>query len=401
MASFKYRAVDQQGKGSEGVMDADDVGALEQLLEGHGYWLVSAVEQQAGASTSARYRVVKQRDLIEFSIHMQHLLSAGVPLLRALTSIAEEVPDPEFRALLNAVVRDVESGAPLYEAMGAHPSSFPVMVINLVQAGEASGDLPATFAELRTYLEWVAKIQADMRKAMIYPMMIMVAMGMFMIVLFTLVIPKFAAVLLNLNVPLPGVTVALMSVSDFAVSSWWIWLPLLVGVPLGIGLASKHIAGVAYKLDWLKLHLPVIGVLIHMIVLSRFAHTCGFLLRAGLPLLQCLNLCQRVVGNLVLEQALVKTERVVAEGMTVTESISQFPIFPPMVRQMIAVGEEAGKLDETMTTLAGYYNEEIPRRVDKVFGILEPMLTMTLVSIVGFVALALFLPLMSLMGGMR
>ena len=401
MLSFKYRAVDQQGKGSEGVMEADDVGALETVLEGHGYWLVHAVEQQSKATAPVRRSKVKQQNLIEFSIHMQHLLAAGVPLLSALTSIAAEVPDPEFRELLQAVASAVESGAPLHEAMGAHSSSFPVMIINLVQAGEASGDLPSTFAEIRIYLEWIAKIQADMRKAMVYPMMIMVAMALFMIVLFTLVIPKFSTVLLNLNVPLPGVTVALMSVSKIAVSSWWIWLPLLVVTPMAIGLANKKVPGAAYKLDWLKLHLPIIGVLIHMIVLSRFSQTCGFLLRAGVPLLQCLNLCQRVVGNQVLEQALVKIERAVTEGSTVSESINQFSIFPPMVRQMISVGEEAGKLDETMTALSGYYNEEIPRRVDKVFGILEPMLTMTLVGIVGFVALALFLPMMSLMGGMK
>jgi type IV pilus assembly protein PilC len=401
VASFKYRAVDRQGKDTEGVMAAADVGALEQLLEGHGYWLVNAVEQQTGASASVRHRAVKQQNLIEFSIHMQHLLSAGVPLARALTSVAEEAPDPEFRVLLKSLLSVVQSGVPLHEAMRAHQSSFPEMVINMLEAGEASGSLSETFAELRSYLEWVAKIQADTRKAMIYPMMIMVAMALFMIVLFTFVIPKFSTVLENLDVALPAVTVALMSVSEVAVSSWWIWLPLVVGLPVGIALAIKNIAGAAYKLDLLKLHLPVVGELIRMIVLSRFAHTCGFLLRAGLPLLQCLSLCQRVVGNQVLAQALVKTERAVSEGCTVTESISQHPIFPPMVRQMISVGEEAGKLDHVLTTLSGYYDEEIPRRVGKVFGIMEPVLTLTLVGVVGFVALALFLPLMSLMGGMR
>ncbi len=401
MANFKYRAVDPQGKGSEGVMTADDIGALEQLLEGHGYWLVNAEEQKNAATVKVKHGAINHRDLIEFTIHMQHLLSAGVPLARALTGVADEAEDPNFRALLKAVVGAIESGMPLHEAMEAHPGSFPEMVINLIRAGEAGGSLPVTFAELRSYLEWVDKIRADMRKAMVYPSMILVAMGLFMIVLFTFVIPKFSTVLVNLDVALPAMTVVLMSLSEFVVSSWWMWLPLVVGLPISATVAYRAIPGAAYQLDLLKLHLPVLGGLIRMILLSRFVQTCGFLLRAGLPLLQCLNLCQRVAGNLVLIQALAQTEREVSEGTTITEAINRHEIFPPMVRQMISVGEESGELEQTMTTLSSYYNDEIPRRVDKVFGIMEPMLTLTMVGVVGFVALALFLPMMSLMGGMK
>ena len=201
----------------------------------------------------------------------------------------------------------------------------------------------------------------------------------------------------RMELPLP--TIIVMGISETMVSTWWMWLLLLGGLPLGLFMARQHLLHAAYKLDQFKLSLPLVGEIMHMIVLSRFTHNFAVLLRAGVPLLQSLNVCQQVVGNKVLERALSHIERAVSEGATIADSIRQYPIFPPMVRQMMAVGESSGKLDQAMDSVAAYYNEEIPRRVKKLFGVMEPAVTLFLVGIVGFVALSLFMPLMSLMGG--
>ncbi len=401
MAKYRYRAVDGVGKRVEGVMVAEDVSKLEAQLLRDGYWLVEAKEGgESSSPQKAAWKKGSRRQLIGFAIHMSSLLSAGVRVSPAIRGMVDQAPDPEFRAVMEAVWRRLETGVPLHEALKEHPSFFPEEIANLIQAGEESGKLPYAFAEIRRYREWVERMMGDVRQAALYPTVVLVSLSLFMVLLFTFVSPRFATVLVSLDVELPLITIMIMSVSDIMLATWYFWIPALIGVPLVIRLAARS-AKFSYLIDEYKLRLPIYGEMAKLIALSRFAQNFGVLFRSGVPILRCLRLCQKLVGNRVVERALVETEQAVSEGVPLSTCLSRHRVFPAMVLQMVSVGETSGKLGETMGQVADYYNEEIPRRMKRVFGTLEPMVTVLLIGIMGVVAVSIFLPMMSLVGGVR
>jgi len=400
VANFHYRAINAQGQPAEGEMTAPDLSQLEHQLQHMGLWLVRALETKPKTSTRTGHRgKVKPRDLLEFSTHMFTLLDAGIPLSQAVKNLSEESPNLQLRATLHTIFQQVEAGSPLHAAMSQYPTIFPPQVTNLVQAGEESDTLPETFQELERYLDWSDQIRGDIRQATIYPSIVIIAVTGLLILLFTFVIPRFIPVLLDLNVPLPFVTVLVIGISQFMVNNWYVWMPMLLIIPLAWWVGRNYIAGFSNWRDQIILELPILGELLKMLTLSKFVQNFAVLYRAGLPVLQCLQLCQGLVGNQIVADALKDVQRSIAEGSTINESLRRHPIFPPMMIQMISVGETTGNLPKTLMNVANYYNREIPRRVKKIFAILEPVITLGLISIVGTVALALFMPMMSLMGG--
>ena len=402
MASFQYRAIDAQGLPAEGEMTALDLSQLEHRLQDMGLLLVRALETKPQASTRIGKRgKVKPRDLLEFSTHMFTLLDAGIPLSQAIKNLSEESPNLQLRLTLHAIFQQVEAGSPLHAAMNQHPNVFPPQVTNLVQAGEESDTLADTFKELERYLDWAEQIRGDVRQATIYPSIVIVAVTGLLILLFTFVIPRFIPVLHDLNVPLPFVTLLVIGISEFMVDNWVIWMPVLLITPLTWWVGRSYLTAFPGWRDRIILELPVVGELLRMLTLSKFVQNFAVLYRAGIPVLQCLELCRGLVGNRVVSDALQNVQRSIAEGSTIHDALQRYPIFPPMMIQMISVGETTGNLPKTLMNVAGYYNREIPRRVKKIFGILEPVITLGLIGIVGIVALALFMPMMSLMGGIN
>jgi type IV pilus assembly protein PilC len=401
VANFQYRAIDAHGKPVEGEMMASDLFQLERQLQDTGLWLVRTLEtkHKSAARSAKKKGSVKSRDLMEFSTHMFTLLEAGIPLTQALKSLSTETPNLQLRGTLHTIFQQVEAGNTLHEAMGQHPGIFPPQVTNLVHAGEDSGTLTETFKELERYLDWVDQIRGDVRQATIYPSIVMVAVIGLLVLLFTFVIPRFVPILEDLHVPLPTITVVVIAISEFMVGAWWIWGALILVCPVAWVMGRKYVTGFSHWRDQMVLQLPVMGELIRMLTLSKFVQNFAVLYRAGIPVLQCLQLCQGLVGNDVVEKALQDAERAVAEGSTINESLSRHPIFPPMMIQMISVGEATGNLPQTLMNVANFYNREIPRRIKRIFAILEPIITLGLIGIVGIVALALFMPMMSLMGG--
>ncbi len=402
MVKFAYRAVDAQGQPVEGLMSASDMNALQSLLEGDGLWLVEAREAMAGAGSrkQTRFTRANRQLLIVFSIHMHSLLSAGVQVSPAIKGFADQATDPQFKKVMQAIWKRIETGVPLHEALKDHPSYFPDEIAHLIQAGEESGTLPETFGELRRYLEWVDRMIGDIRQATIYPTLVISGLFLFMILLFTFVIPRFATVLVSLNVPLPLPTIIIMNVSEILVDTWMVWGGFFVIVPIVVFFGRRS-PWVGYKIDELKLKLPIFGEVVQMLAISRFAQNFGLLFRSGVPILRCLKLCQSLVGNRVVEKALVETEKGVSEGVALSKCLSRYAVFPPMVLQMVNVGESAGRLGQTLSNVSDYYNEEIPRRMKRIFGIVEPLVTVGLIILLGFVAVSIFLPMMSLVGGIR
>ena len=382
-------------------MLAPDLSHLESRLQEMGLWLVRALETKPQpVSCIAKKGKVKSRDLMEFSTHMYTLLEADIPLAEALASLAREANNSQMRDALKNIYQKVEAGSPLYAAMDHYSNIFPPQVTNLVKAGEESDTLPQTFKELERYLDWVDQIRGEVRQATIYPSIVILAVIGFLILLFTFVIPRFVPILEDLNVPLPTVTLVVIGLSEFMSESWWIWIGLLILPPLMWRLGRDRVPNISHWRDGFLLKLPILGELIHMLTLSKFVQNFAVLYRAQIPVLQCLQLCRHLVDNFVVSQALESTQRAVAEGSTIHEALAKHEVFPPMVVQMISVGESTGNLPQTLMNVANFYNREIPRRIKKIFSILEPMITLALISIVGLIAFALFMPMMSLMGGL-
>lgn len=382
-------------------MMASSTAELQTQLEQEGLWMVEAKAGKKESDTKkVRFTRAKRQMLIIFAIHMNSLLDAGVQVSPAIKGFADTATDPEFKKVMQAIWKRIETGSPLYEAVKEHPAFFPEEIANLIQAGEESGMLAGTFGELRRYLEWVDRMIGDVRQATLYPSLVLTGLFFFMILLFTFVIPRFADVLVSLKVPLPLPTILIMHTSEILVATSMYWGAALVLIPI-ILLIGRKSPQVGYKVDEVKLKLPIVGEVIQMLAISRFAQNFGVLFRSGVPILKCLKMCQKLVGNRVIEKALVETERGVSEGVPLSTCLSKYSVFPPLVLQMVSVGEAAGRLGQTLNNVSDYYNEEIPRRMKKIFGTLEPLVTVGLITMLGFVAVSIFMPMMSLVGGIR
>lgn len=403
MPTYYYRCVDRQGRYVTGVMDAPDETALEEKLQSIGYYLIQSrveVEREVVVARMAVWRI-KRRTLIEFFTQMNIQLKAGVPLIQSLEVTIEETDSIRFKLILEAIYRDVQAGSLFYEALEKYPEAFPSHVVSLIRAGEMGGRLPETFLDLRNYYEWLDRVINDVRQASIYPAIILGVVTTFVLALFTFIIPKFMELMIVARVQVPPLTQFIFSVSEFAKTTWWMWILSMVGLFLIIKIGPRISPMLAELIDNVKLKIPGLGEIHHMIALSRFAHNLALMYRAGIPILQALRLCANLVGNAVVEKAIRGVENSVTAGEGIGESMRRHKVFTSILRRMVTLGEVTGRLDDTLELVASYYNEMIPRKIKRIFSIAEPAVMLFLVGIVGMVALSIFMPLLSMMGGIR
>jgi type IV pilus assembly protein PilC len=343
----------------------------------------------------------RRRALIDFCTLMSFQSKVGIPLVQALEVASQDCEDVQFRRVLAGLRHHIESGLLFYEALEKYPRLFTPHFVSVIRAGEMSSKLPETFDDLREYLEWVDQVIAEMRQASLYPLIVTTVIFAFVLFLFTFIIPRFATLLTSLKVPLPLLTQIIFALSDFVKATWWLWLLGLLAVTVGVPLGRRLSRRFALWLDRLKLNLPIFGPLNLMLALSRFTHNFAILYRAGIPILQSLNLCQGLVGSLVVEDAVAGVHEDVKTGSTISEALRRQPIFPPMLLRMVVMGETTGNLDAALENVSEYYNEIIPRRIKKIFTVLEPALMLALIFVVGAVALSIYLPILALMGNIK
>lgn len=410
MPLFRYEAVDDQGHNIGGTMSADDEPSLEKTLKSAGLWLVEAAleaPRAAGAAAKSNSgRVLlwgkkRRRALIDFCTMMGFQARVGVPLVQALEVIGQQYENPHFRKVIADVQRQIEGGLRFHEALATHPRIFSTEFLGIIRAGELSSRLPETFKDLKLHLEWVDKVLQDVRSATLYPSIVLAVIAAFVLSLFTFVIPKFADLLTKLNVALPLLTQVMFGLSEFAKKTWWIGVLLVVCLTVGIQLGRRSSPGFARALDRLKLRLPIFGELNHMLAISRFTHNFVVLYRSGLPVLQVLDLCRSLVGNLVVADAVAGIQEDVKRGSAISDACRKSDLFPPMLLRMVMMGEKTGKLDAALEDVAQYYNQIIPERIKKMLTLLEPCLMLILIGTVLIVALSIYLPLITLMGSIR
>jgi type IV pilus assembly protein PilC len=332
---------------------------------------------------------------------MHFQTKAGVPLVQALEALVSYYEEPRFRAVIAGIQQRIEGGRQFYEGLAHYPKYFSPEFVGMVKVGESSGNLPQTFQSLKSYLEWVHKTVADARQATLYPMIVLGIISVFVLFLFTAVVPRFAALLQQVHVELPLITQMVFALSRFIRGSWYIWLLLFLLLTVGVRLARRWSPRFVRGWDWMKLKLPLFGDLNHMICMSRLSHNLLVLYRAGIPLLQALEMCETVVANRVVAEAVFGVRRDVERGDSLTKAVERNGVFPPMLLRMIHIGETTGSLDGALADVADFYAQTLPARIKKLLTVLEPLLMVGLIFIVLLVALAIYQPLIALVGSAR
>ncbi|MBI3871424.1 MAG: type II secretion system F family protein [Verrucomicrobia bacterium] len=400
MPVFTFVAINEAGREYTGREEAVSESALEGRLRKMGHWVADLKEvrtmRRARGLGARGGKRVPSRLLTEFFLQLSMQLRAGIPLFNALSNETVDSGSPAMRQVVIDLTERVQAGQSLSEAMSCHPRVFSRLVVNILKAGEASGRLAESCQQVRRYLEWQDKMMGDVKQALVYPCFILIAALLFVLLVFTFVIPRFGKLLAEMNVPLPTVTQIVMDISQFFVQRWLVVIVFVFGAVAAYSAAVRHWKGFAYFTDVVKLKIPIVGRLYHMIGLSRFAQNLSIVYTSGIPLLEALALVGELVGNHVLERAVGDLRKAVSEGKQMHTAMSAHPVFSRLVIQMVAVGETTGSLGTALDNVAQYYDEMLPRLVKRMFSLFEPLMILGLVVFIGGIAMAVFLPIVSL-----
>lgn len=409
MASFQYTARDKMGNSSAGTMEAESRQVLVDKLRGKGLVPTSIVEGQGAKGTVGRVLVkgtvkgkkVKADEMVLFTRSLATMVNSGLPLLQGIDIMIEQTDSLNFKAVLTQVGQDIEAGLTFSDALRKHPRSFNELYSSMVKAGEASGDLDGILIQLAEYLEATEKLKREIKAAMTYPVIALVIVIMIAGGLLVFIVPKFAEMFDGLGARLPAPTRALMAMSDILRS----YLLLVIGGAIALSLGLRYYISTPMgrlQADAIKLKLPVFGPLFRKVAVSRFARTMSTLTRSGVPVLGALEIVERTIGNEVLARAIKGSQDSIKAGTTIAEPLARSGVFPLMVTRMIAVGEKTGSLDELLTKISEFYDQQVEATISSLTSMIEPLLILFLGVVVGGMVLALFMPifkLSSIVGG--
>lgn len=401
MQNFNYKARDNSGKATKGVMFAENEAELYDRLKKLGYYLTETKAAASGGKPKSGSRVaMNSSDVLQFTTQLAISIDAGLPLLASLKELSKAATRKNVKFILEDVTRRIESGTTMKEALSQHPRSFSRLYTSIVEAGESTGRLGVVLNDLAKLLEWQSDLKSKIQEASIYPMILFFVMVAVVLVLVGVVIPKFQPMLEELGTTLPTPTVVILALSRFVHDFWWAQLLMLGGcvwVYLQVNATEKG----KYLIDKYKLKLPVMGELMNKVALSRFCHTFSLALKSGVNVFSALGIASQVVGNKLLEVSIGKARDYVNVGEKISTSLELAAKgsgrkFPDIVIRMIQVGEQSGSLAETMQKVNEYYDKEVPAAVRKIFALLEPIMIVTMGVIVAGIALAVFLPMIQL-----
>ena len=402
MATLAYTAIRPDGKIVTGRGEAASEEALGNQLAKERLELVEAKEvgrpnRMKNLRRTTGKEKAPRRDVADFFFQMGTLLKAGVPILQALELVADGMRPGNLQTVVRNLAVQIQGGTNLQEAMAQFPGVFPDVVICLIRVADKTGTLPQVCEELRAYLNWLDKMAGEIKQATTYPIVLLVTVAIFIVGMFTFVVPSFAKVLKDMKIPLPALTRFVLGASDFFVGNI---IPIVCTILLILVLAHevpRRFPGVAVWMDGMKLRIPIFGPLNLMICISRFGQNLATMYRSGMLILESLALSRDLIGNRKLAAALGRVHDGVASGRKIAETMKETDVFPPLVLQMVQTGENTGQLAESLQNVTDYYNDVIPRAIKRVFGILQPLITFMLIGIVAVVALSIILPLTEMM----
>lgn len=396
MPEFIYEGKTRSGKAVKGEMAADSRDDLFKQLRTKGI-LVSTVKRK-GKGISLKFGSgVTTEDVTNFARQFSAMISAGLPLIQCLNILSEQSENQNFKKVLIAVTNSVESGNSLADSLGKHPDVFPDLFVNMIAAGEVGGILDTILLRLATFLEKAQGLKRKIKGAMMYPMVIGIVAIFAVAAMLIFVIPVFAKMFADFGAELPAPTQVVVNMSNFLKTPAKI-LPVLAGIVLaavGFVRYRKTPKG-KYNVDKMLLKVPVFGNLTRKSSVAQFSRTLGTLLSSGVSILEALEITAKTSNNMVVRGALMSMIGAISEGKTITEPMKATGVFPPMVIQMVAVGEESGGLDQMLSKIADFYDEEVNAAVEALTSVLEPIIIVFLATVVGGTVIAMYMPMFSM-----
>ncbi|MFO8163504.1 MAG: type II secretion system inner membrane protein GspF [Thermodesulfobacteriota bacterium] len=400
MPVYEYAGLDSSGKTLKGILDADSAVAVRQKLRASGLFPVEVKETvsrpKGGVSGSfsffALFQRVKPGEVYAVTRQLATLLSAGVPLVMSLDSLISQKSNPLLQKIIAQVKESVNQGNSLAFSLSQHPKIFSNFYINMVRSGEASGSLDVVLANLAEFGEHQQTLRGRFQAALAYPVfMSLIGIGV-LFFLITFIVPNITKIFTEMHHTLPLPTMVLINVSNFLLSFWWVIVLVLFSGIIGIKYSKKS-PSVHYMWDKLKLRIPILGPMNQQIALARFGRTLGSLLKSGVSLLSSLLIARNIVNNVLIAEAIDKAENEIRGGKSLAGSLSQSQWVPPMVVQMISVGEQSGQLEAMLDKIADTHEREIESRIIALTSMLEPAMILFMGLIVGFVVISILLPI--------
>ncbi len=405
MPKFAYKAMNKQGKEVFGIVESENQALAIQDVRNLGMYPTKLRE----AKRSDEKKVLKQKDgfgdlyfggvrwkqVVLMTRQLATLIDAGLPLLRCLNILVAQQPPSKMRDILREVSSDVQSGSTMSEALAKHPDAFDRLFVNMVRAGEVGGMLEAVLNRLATFMEKRMALIRKVRGALVYPIFVVLAATGIVTFLLIKVVPVFAEIFEEFGSALPAPTQFLVDVADTVKLRWWLVLLVINGSIISFKVLGKiHL--VKRGMDRVSLKTPLIGGLVTKVAVARFSRTLGTLLSSGVPILQALRITKDTIGNEVIQNAIQKVHDRIKEGDTIAAPLDEAKVFPAMVVNMIDVGEETGSLDQMLNKVADIYDDEVEAAVDAMLALMEPAIIIILGGIIGFIVVALYLPIFTL-----
>jgi type IV pilus assembly protein PilC len=411
MSTFAFRAVDLAGVPSRGEVDADSKAAVSEQLRERGLIVLDVSEKSEAYKLESlfdRFRSIKTRDMSVFARQFATLIQSGMPMLRSLYTLEDQTEDERLKDAIAGVRGDVEAGSSLADAMERRPQIFDNLFRAMVRSGESSGRLDESLNRISFQLEKLDALKREIRSATMYPAFVFAAALLIMLAVVIFIVPVFANAFKEAvadqpgeSADLPSLTQLMIGLSNFLKNFWFIWIPGLVGLSVAFIQWKKTDRG-REQWDRVKLRLPIhIGDIVRKVAVARWSRTFSGAVASGVPLLESIQLTGQTSGNYQVEKAMEEVYASVQSGGTLAHPIEQADVFPPMVGHMVSVGEETGQLEQMLTKVADFYETEVDAKVKALTSLIEPAMILIVGGMVGFIVIAMYLPLFSLYDKIR
>ena len=401
MPGFSYVAVDKRGKEKRGSLEAETRERALEQLKAEGLIPVS-VREQGALNKEIDFSIgkkVKPRDLSVFCRQFVSITQAGVPMKEALQMLSEQTENKGLKRAISEVLLNVEKGNTLADSMRSQPDIFPPMLVNMVEAGEQSGSLEMAFSRMAVHFEKEAKLKATIKKATIYPIILVIAAIGVIAVMLLFVIPIFIDMFADLDIEMPALTMFVMNSSKWMTSHWYVVLAIIAGVVVAYKLIYRTTQG-RLTIDRIKMKMPLFGKLTVKTACSQFARTMSTLLMSGISTIDALETTSKIVNNIHYTNAMLKAREEVMKGVPLSEPLEASGIFPPMVYHMTGIGEETGNVEEMLEKMADYYDEEVEMTTQSVLAAMEPIIILFMALIIGTLVIAVISPIASMYSGL-
>jgi type IV pilus assembly protein PilC len=389
MNKYKYRAISDNGAYSNGSIVAENPADLANILRATGLELISFKVEK---NKSGFFDKIKQKDLIGIFIHFEQLNKAGVPIVDSISDLKDTAENIKVKNLMQEVHESIKNGSLFSESLAKHPDIFSQVYIGLISTGEKTGNLTDAFASIIDHLKWSMEMKRKTRKALMTPLFGLIMMFITMGIMTTVVVPKVTGFLAGQGIALPPATIALIGFSNF-MQNYGYTLPIgLFALIVGVKLIA-HMPGMDIKIDNIKLRIPIIGPILGKLDASRFCHFFGMTFKSGLGVIECLDSAAMVIQNRAIKNSIIEVKKQVADGQSLAKAISSTGYFPTMVSRMFKIGEESGNMENALQNIKYFYDREINDSIDRLVGLIQPTLTITMGGMIAWITIAVFGPI--------